>query len=644
MTNLSRRALFCFLIILLVSVAQAQSSKHQPDIYLITIDTLRADHVHCYGDDSAQTPAIDALAQDGVQFAEAFTPSPITQTSHTTILTGLLPIHHGVTDFGAPLGEQHPTLATLLKPANYKSAAFIGSVVLDSKTIARGLNRGFDFYDNFPAQTSQKSRWGRIERRAGDVVQHAETWLNAHRAGPHFVWLHLYDPHDPYEPPAPYSERFKDHLYDGEIAYTDSVVANFIAYLKKQGWYDNAIVIVVGDHGEGLGEHNEDTHGIFLYDSTTHVPLIVKRPQIAATAAQAANTSAHGGANAVPVAMQRPLVMRGQRIDAQVRTTDIVPTILDLLSLPLPRQRDGESLLPLLGTSETASRVAFGETNYPLSFGWAPLRSIRDAAGGTKFIEAPRPELYDLRGDPGEKNNAYQPWDDSVQKLRAALRETFPAQDAATKSPGAVSTQTTDELKALGYLGPADVGSSSTVSEPSLLPDPKDKIEEQNLLHRAMLAEEDDRAADARTALEKLLQLDPDSTSALSQLGALELAADDSKAAAEHLAHAHRLRPTDAATAFRLGEALNASGDFSGAIDALQGSLKIDPKQYAARVLLGEVYLRSGNATAARDQLDAAQLLNPASGAALERVLQLLQQQKFDQALRQLQLITAARK
>ena len=618
---------FLWGLFLFAFATQSRAQTKPPDIYLITIDTLRADHVHCYGDAAAQTPALDSLAQDGILFTQAFTPSPITQTSHTTILTGLLPIHHGVTDFGTPLAVQHPTLATLLKPAGYKTAAFIGSVVLDSKTIARGLDRGFDFYDNFPSTTQEpsqagkKSRWGRIERRADDVVQHAETWLNTHRTGPHFVWLHLYDPHDPYEPPSPYAERFKGHLYDGEIAYADSAVANFIAYLRKQGWYDNAIVIVVGDHGEGLGEHNEDTHGIFLYDSTTHVPLILKQPRKGA-AAMAQNASGEG-----------------RKIDAQVRTTDIVPTVIDLLALTQPQQRDGESLLPLLAGTESVGRVAFGETTYPLSFGWAPLRSIRDASTGTKFIEAPRPELYDLRVDPGEKNNTYQPWDSPVQKLRAALRETFPAQDAAAKSPGAVSAQTTDELKALGYLGPADVGSNSTVSEPSLLPDPKDKIEEQNLLHRAMLAEEDDRVADARAALEKLLQLDPDSASALSQLGSLELSVGDAQRAAEVLMHARTLRPNDATIAVRLGEALASKGDLLGAKEALQASLKIDAKQYRARLLLGEMLLRLNDAASAKDQLEAAQLLNPESGPALERAIQLLVEKKSEEALHELQLL-----
>src|SRR5207237_5021608 len=273
----------------------------QPDVYLVTIDTLRADHVHCYGYNRVQTPALDALAKDGIRFAQAFTPSPITNTSHTTILTGLLPSNHGVTDFAVPLADSHPTWAELLKQKRYHTAAFIGAVILDSKSLAPGLDRGFDFYDNFPVHAQTKTRWGRVERRGMDVVQHADNWLTAHPAGPHFVWVHLYDPHDPYEPPAPYDQKYKDQLYDGEIAYADSALATFVAYIKKQGWYENSLLIVVGDHGEGLGEHHEDTHGIFLYDSTTHVPLIVKLP---------------GRTNSAKTANQH------------VRTTDMLPTEL----------------------------------------------------------------------------------------------------------------------------------------------------------------------------------------------------------------------------------------------------------------------------------------------------------------------------
>src|SRR6266853_5599236 len=332
-----------------ICTAQTKPKSSLPNIFLITIDTLRADHVHCYGDEQIQTPALDGLAADGIRFNQAFTPSPITNTSHTTILTGLLPSSHGVTDFGVPLVASHLTWAELLKAKGYHTAAFIGAVILDAKSLAPGLDRGFDFYDNFPEHPQSKSRWGRVERRGMDVVQHAKTWLNAHPTGSRFVWVHLYDPHDPYEPQPPYSDIYKDRLYDGEIAYADSALGHFLAYLKKQGWYDGALIVVVGDHGEGLGEHHEDTHGIFLYDSTTHVPLLVKLPE------------------------QREA---GRTVEAQVRTTDIMPSILELLGVPAPGSLDGESLGPFLAGTGGAPRTGVGETEYPLRFGSPPLRAV----------------------------------------------------------------------------------------------------------------------------------------------------------------------------------------------------------------------------------------------------------------------------
>jgi arylsulfatase A-like enzyme len=234
-----------------LSTQSSRNQRSQPDVFLVTIDTLRADHIHCYGYEPIQTPALDSLAKDGIRFAQAFTRSPTTNTSHATILTGLLPSLHGVTDFGMPLASTHAILAELLKKQGYHTAAFIGSVILDSKNFAPGLDRGFDFYDNFPEPAQTKSRWGRLERRGMDVARHAETWLSAHPAGPHFIWGHVYDPHDPYEPPSPYSEAYEHRLYDGEIAYADPALANVVAYLKKQGWYEKSIVVVVGDHGEG---------------------------------------------------------------------------------------------------------------------------------------------------------------------------------------------------------------------------------------------------------------------------------------------------------------------------------------------------------------------------------------------------------
>lgn len=542
--------------LLLVATAFAHESvparSSPPDVFLITIDTLRADHVGCYGYKQIETPALDALAADGVRFAHAFTHSPITNTSHTSILTGLLPSVHGVTDFGVPLSPQHATWAGLLKKKGYQTAAFIGAVILDSSTLAPGLDRGFDFYDNFPAKTESKERFGRVERRGMEVVQHAEGWLAKHRTGPRFVWVHLFDPHDPYEAPPPYSQKYKDP-YDGEIAYADSALGNLIAFLKKTGVYPNAIIVVVGDHGEGLGEHGEETHGLFLYDSTLHVPMIVKMAGVG---------------------------QRGVVIDAQVRTTDILPTVLSLTNIPAPPELNGESMVPLIKRAKTPDHDLFAETDYPLRFGWAPLRALRSENG--KLIEAPRPELYNLKADPGELKNLYS--------ADSTLSKSMQAELAKWK------------LK-------ASVGEDSGKPD-AALPDPKDKIEVQNLLHRSMLAADDNRSADARGFLEKALELDPASPTALRQLGELELAAGDYAKAAAHLKRAREVRPEDSTAAFELGQALEKSGDSSGARDALEASLKLVPSQMPARLLLGRVYLQLKDANNAQDQFEAASLVD----------------------------------
>jgi choline-sulfatase len=565
--------------------------ENSPNVFLITIDTLRADHVHCYGYGQIATPALDSLAHDGVRFAQAFTASPLTNTSHTTILTGLLPSSHGVTDFGIPLASSYPTAAELFQQRGYRTAAFIGAIILDSKSLAPGLDRGFDFYDNFPEHADPKVRWGRVERRGEDVVHRAEQWLAAHPQGSHFVWVHLYDPHDPYEPPAPFSSLYKDRLYDGEIAYADSALGHLLAFLKSHGWYANALIAVVGDHGEGLGQHGEDTHGIFLYDSTLHVPLLLKPPET------------HSG---------------GKVIEAQVRTTDLLPTLLDLTNNTNSKERslkfDGSSLRPYLDGTESLGRTAFGETDYPLRFGWAPLRSVRK--DHQKFIEAPRPEFYDLSADPGERNNLYEPWSPNVQKSRELLADLRKQQPAVAANAGTVGEGTLSELKALGYLGAADEGSATTVPEPSLLPDPKDHIEEQNLLHTAMLAAEDNRREAARAALEKTLVLDPQSFAALHQLAELDMQSGEWAKAAVRLRAAHELRPQDPSLNLQLGETLANTGDFAGARKALESGLQGNPGRLSDRVLLGNVYLALSDRCAAADQFEAALLLDPKSADA----------------------------
>jgi arylsulfatase A-like enzyme/Flp pilus assembly protein TadD len=588
-------------------VAIAAAAQHsRPDVFLITIDTLRADHVECYGYEHVRTPAISRLCDDGIRFTQAFTPSPITNASHTTIFTGLLPSHHGVTDFAIPLSAEHETIAGLLRNAGYHTAAFIGAVILDSNGLAPGLDHGFDFYDNFPPHTKARSRWGWLERRGMDVVTRGERWLDAHPKGPHFVWIHLYDPHDPYEPPAPYAREYRGHLYDGEIAYADAALGQFLKYLDQHGRYRDALIVLVGDHGEGLGEHNEDTHGIFLYDSTTHVPLIFKLP---------------GN------------VRKGRVIPAQVRTTDILPTVLDLLSLAIPGGLDGQSLKAgFSAEGGVVSRPALGETDYPLQFGWAPLRSLRSQ--NLKFIEAPRPEFYNLNEDPHERKNIYEPWNVDVQKFRTMMADAHLNESVAGKEK-AVSSSTIAELKALGYF---EQEVATNVPKPSLLSDPKDKIEEQNLLHRALLASESGHTAEARRALQKVLQEDADSVIALRQMGELEVSAHEYEQAANHLTRARRLKPNDALLALEQGKALARLGEFRSAREALEASVRLLPGQSDARRLLADVDMKLWDPKAAADELEAALLLQPGNAELqTELARAFLADHKFSDAAQQLE-------
>jgi choline-sulfatase len=593
-----------------VTTASARDTRQRPDIFLITIDTLRADHVQCYGYKRVQTPALNRLAADGFRFTQAFTPSPITNPSHVTIMTGLLPSHHGVTDFAVPLDASHATLATLLRNAGYHTAAFIGAAVLDSNTLAPGLDHGFDYYDNFPREPQTKERFGRLERRAMNVVDRAERWLDAHPTGPHFVWIHLYDPHDPYEPPKPYSQIYRDHLYDGEIAYTDFAVAHFLSYLDGRGWYGGALIAVVGDHGESLGEHGEDTHGIFLYDATIHVPFIIKLPTKA-----------------------RKQVAAHAVVNAQVRTTDILPTILDVLGMGAPSGLDGQSLKVAFSRGMIESRPAFGETDYPLRFGWAPLRSLR--SDDSKLIEAPRPEFYNLKSDPGELKNVYEPWNPTVQKFRSRMAEVRVPGPKNAENQAGVSESTLAQLRALGYLG---AEGKTNAPAPLLLPDPKDRIRQANLLHGALLASDDGNAARARSELEELLASDPDSVITLRQLGEIEAAAGENEKAAGHLQRARELSPHDPLIAKLQGQVLAKVGDFLAAREALESSIRMFPGQFEARRSLAEVDLKLGDTSSAVDQLESALMLQPGNRSAqVELSRAFLANRNFAEAAQQLQ-------
>src|ERR1700730_5673013 len=294
-----------------------------PNIILITVDTVRADRMGFLGSKLGLTPNLDTLARESVVFTHAYSQVPLTAPSHATILSGTYPQFHQVNDFQVPLAPDLPYAPAILRAHGYRPSAFVGAMVLDPHAgFARGFDRGFDTYDaGFHQARPGEDRYHSTERRGGGVVAHAVAWLHQHPRGPFFMWLHLYDAHDPYDPPEPYKSKYASAPYDGEIAYVDSAVGKFLIDLRSRGLYDGALIAVMADHGEALGEHGEDTHGFFLYDETIHVPLLIKLPSAASA---------------------------GKKIENQVGLVDVLPTILQAVKIPVPPEMQGESLLSML--------------------------------------------------------------------------------------------------------------------------------------------------------------------------------------------------------------------------------------------------------------------------------------------------------
>src|SRR5207302_715243 len=396
---------------LLAATPYARRTK--PNVILITIDTVRADHVGCYGATGIQTPTLDALARDGIVFERAISQVPLTWPSHAAILTGTYPFQNGVQDFtGQPLDPKFRTVAEAFKRSGYATAAVVSAFVLDR---GWGLARGFDFYDDaFSAETFQQKDIGLGDRKAGESVTHALSWLKKTPRRPFFLWLHLYDPHSPYDPPEPYRSEYRSHLYDGEIAYADHELGNLMSWLKQNRLYDSALIVALSDHGESLGEHGEDEHGFFVYNATVHVPLIVKPPVGSGIAA---------GRHSEPV-----------------ETTSVSPTLLQLAGVGVKDSIDSiyaqfqsHALFGTKsGTTPTGSQAAnqpakdpakdpaYSETFYPFSsFGWSPLHALESER--FHFIEAPRPELYDLESDPGETRNIAAEQPATVAVLREKM-------------------------------------------------------------------------------------------------------------------------------------------------------------------------------------------------------------------------------
>jgi arylsulfatase A-like enzyme/Flp pilus assembly protein TadD len=456
-------------------------------VLLITVDTVRADRLSCYGARRVRTPAMDALAAQGVRFDRALAEVPTTPPSHAVILTGTYPMYNGVRGFiSGPLPKGVGVLAEAFQRHGYDTAAFVSSAVLESSW---GFNRGFQEYDDrFNVRQVETSNPAAIERRAEETVGRLLAWFQARPTGgtgarPFFVWLHLYDPHARYDPPEPFRAQYAGHLYDGEIAYADSQLARLFEYLRNNRLYDRTLIALLSDHGESLGEHGEDEHGFFIYNSTLHVPLIFK----------------------LPSGMGTPHVVR-----RLVGIIDVAPTLLDLLHLqdPLSRQFQGMSLASdILGKGAGRERPVYAETYYPRdSFGWSELYGI--STGQFKYIQAPRPELYDLLKDPQELHNVYA----ERRSLAAALREQLigierrytSTQPAATAPP--LPPETVEKLKSLGYIAYSGAAQPAAAGP---LPDPKDHLKVFKAVMRAHALNEAGRYEESNQALEPLATEEP---------------------------------------------------------------------------------------------------------------------------------------
>ncbi|MCH7527335.1 MAG: sulfatase-like hydrolase/transferase [Planctomycetes bacterium] len=534
------------------------------NIALITLDTLRADRVGCYGNRAVQTPVLDGLASGGVRFADAVTSVPTTLASHCTIHTGVYPPHHGVRDNGTfRLLDSHQTLAERLKAKGYATAAFIASFVLDGRW---GLAQGFDVYDDdITIQPRVPGKAGGQPQRPGNVViDSAVRWLDEYRAsaadGPFFVWVHLFDPHLPHTPPEPYRTRYASNLYDGEVAFTDSQVGRFLDHLRELELLDRTLVVVVGDHGEGLGDHGESTHSLLIYESTAHVPMIFWRPGI----------------------LPEGLVVD----DRVVATVDIVPTILDLLGEEVPAG-DGISLLdePPGGSG----RVIYMETLSPeLNHGWSPLFGLR--RHHDKYIEAPKPEYYDLVNDPGELNNLLAERVKDAERLSKrleALLDSFPEQvaDATVTLDDAARRK----LEALGYIG----GKKSAPAGSRI--DPKDMVamwERKIATASKLVVEGSPRALPMLQDLLKITLQDPGLWALLSQA---QTQAGQFADAIKSREKAIRLQPADASHWIHVARLEYVLGNIELARMNLDAAEEIEPKN-------GEIFLvRAELARAARD-------------------------------------------
>lgn len=528
-----------------------------PNILLITIDTLRADRLGAYGHKRARTPVLDRLASEGARFADATAHAPLTYPSHVAILTGRYPASFGVKLNGmTPLPQEATTIAERLRTRGYRTGAVIGSVIIDRSS---GLDQGFEHYDDrIPGGTGPMVALADLQRTAEAVTRAAVEWI-APRQSPWFLWAHYYDPHLPYSPPAYATRAAPSDPYDAEIAYVDEQIGVLLGRIDRS----RTLVIVTSDHGEALGDHGEDDHGYFIYDATLRVPLIVAGPGV------------------------EPRVIAGQ-----VRSVDIAPTIAAFAGATVTGT-DGEDLRPLLnGSSRRDVPLSVAESWYPrMHFGWSELRSAR--VGEWKFIAAPKPELYDLRTDPGETKNIINDRPQVAARLAADLRKVAEGSRRTDRPPAAQpDAATIERLQALGY-----VGAFAPVTESNANVDPKDRLAEYKaqrmLFNQALGLLGRDRPAEAVPVLQKLVKANVRAFEAHLYLGNAYLAMDRYDAAIAEFDVTSQLNPALATPHFEAAKALSSKGQVEAAVERARQGLALEPQSFYGHYTLGVIYRRA---------------------------------------------------
>jgi arylsulfatase A-like enzyme/Flp pilus assembly protein TadD len=548
-----------------------------PNILLVTLDTTRADRMGFLGSERGLTPNLDALSLQSAVFTRAYSQAPLTPPSHASILSGTYPQFHRVLNLDMGLPKDVPYAPEILHAHGYHTGAFVASVILDPDfPSGAGFDRGFDHYDaNFVHATTDENRDRTARRRGSEVVAHALAWLSKHPKGPFFMWVHLYDAHDPYDPPEPFQTRYAAQPYDGTIAYDDSLVGKLLDELKARGLYDNTAIAITADHGEGLGAHGEETHGIFLYDETIRVPLLIKLPH--------QKTGAH--------------------IDDAVELIDIMPTLLQTVKIETPAEVQGQSLLGLIKEDSTnpdsASKVpprswrnrpAYAQTDYPRNFGWSALQSLR--AGKYLYIQAPRRELYDQTADPAEKQNlapASPAIADTLASQLKSLREKTTSK--AEIHTVAVDPAAQEKLAALGYLG----GASALKSDNSeILPDPKDEIEIADLIQHADALHKNAHFDEAISVLRQAVAKEPNPVLPLySKLGHWLLTQKEYKDAVPVLHQAMTMDRESAMAHLELAKAYIGLKDFDNAVPELEVTEAKMPRLAEVHFLLQMAYAQT---------------------------------------------------